>query len=212
MSALGTIGIVGAGRVGTALGERLAEVGHEVRFGLREGSHGALDPLLARIGPRACATSVGEAARASVVFIAVPAAAISEVAGAIGDDFGHTIFVDCTNPVGPGPSLAAPPEGSNAALLARLLPGARVVKGFNTFGAEHHRSATINGTAVDVALASDDEEAKRRVSAIAEGAGFRPLDAGPLANAALLEAMAVLWIHLALKGGHGRDVAWKLLG
>jgi predicted dinucleotide-binding enzyme len=49
------------------------------------------------------------------------------------------------------------------------------------------------------------------VAELARGAGFRPLDAGPLRNAALLEAMAVLWIQLALVGGHGREVAWKLL-
>jgi 8-hydroxy-5-deazaflavin:NADPH oxidoreductase len=212
MSARPSVGIVGAGRVGTALGERLAEVGHEVLFGQREGSQGELDALLARLASKARATSVAEAAQAEVVFVAVPTAALPDVARAIAGDLGEHILVDCTNPVGPGPSLASPAEGSNAALLARLLPGARIVKGFNTFGAEHHRTASVAGASVDVALASDDAEAKRIVSAIAEGAGFRPLDAGPLANAALLEAMAVLWIHLAMKGGLGRNVAWKLLG
>ena len=42
-------------------------------------------------------------------------------------------------------------------------------------------------------------------------AGFSPIDAGPLRNASVLENLAMLWIHLALVGGKGRDVAFKLL-
>ncbi len=48
-------------------------------------------------------------------------------------------------------------------------------------------------------------------SSIALKAGFTPSDVGPLRNAALLESLAVLWIHLAVKGGQGRQVAFKLL-
>ena len=36
-------------------------------------------------------------------------------------------------------------------------------------------------------------------------AGFSPIDAGPLRNAAVLENVAILWIHLAMVGGRGRD-------
>jgi predicted dinucleotide-binding enzyme len=37
------------------------------------------------------------------------------------------------------------------------------------------------------------------------------VDVGPLRNAAHLESLAILWIHLALVGGHGRNIAFKLL-
>jgi hypothetical protein len=40
---------------------------------------------------------------------------------------------------------------------------------------------------------------------------WRAIDAGPLRNAALLESLATLWMHLAMKGGQGRHVAFKLL-
>lgn len=208
MSGMGPVGIVGAGNVGGALGERFAEVGIEVRFGVRE--PGSIAELVARCGGRAEAVSVGEAAQCEVVFVAVPSRALDDVVRDMGDLSGRVI-VDCTNPVGPNITLAAPKEGSNAARIAALAPGARVVKGFNTFGAEFHRDPTIAGTRADVPLASDDAEAKAIVRAIAERAGFAVLDAGPLANAALVEAMALLWIHLAMRGGHGRQVAWKLL-
>lgn len=208
MTSIQTVGIVGAGKVGGNLGARLASVGYTVRFGVREGSEPP--EQLARSGPNASATSIEEAAASDVVFVAVPSGALLDAVTSMGSLDGR-IVVDCTNPVGPGPSLASPPEGSNAARIAKAAPKARVVKGFNVFGAEHHLDPSITGMPADVPLASDDADAKKAVAALAERAGFRPLDVGPLANAHLVEALALLWIHLAMKGGHGRHVAWKLL-
>src|ERR1700693_2385908 len=79
-----------------------------------------------------------------VVFLAVPAgaaAAVLEASSAIKD----AIVVDCTNPVtwDAGPGVASPEEGSVAASLARKFPGVRVVKAFNTFGAEFHENAKL---------------------------------------------------------------------
>lgn len=60
-------------------------------------------------------------------------------------------------------------------------------------------------------IAGDDVEAKRTVSGLAQDLGFDVVDAGPLRNARSLEHVAVLWIHLAMVGGLGRDIAFKLL-
>jgi predicted dinucleotide-binding enzyme len=62
-----------------------------------------------------------------------------------------------------------------------------------------------------VLLASDDADAKRLLVELGTKAGFSMLDVGGLSNAHLCEAQAILWIHLAMKGGKGREVAWKLL-
>ena len=86
-----------------------------------------------------------------------------------------------------------------------------MVKGFNTFGAELHRDPSFGDAAIDVHLAGDDAEAKSAVAAVAEKAGFAVIDAGPLRNAALLENLAVLWIHLAIAEGRGRFIGFKLL-
>ena len=64
---------------------------------------------------------------------------------------------------------------------------------------------------IDVHLAGDDSGAKAAVAEIAEQAGFTVVDCGPLRNAALLENLAVLWIHLAVTEGRGRFVGFKLL-
>ncbi|MCA9708889.1 MAG: hypothetical protein KDK70_23795, partial [Myxococcales bacterium] len=102
-------------------------------------------------------------------------------------------------------------EGSNSAALAAALPGARVIKAFNTFGAEFHADPSLPGGGADVPIAGDDAEARQRVADLAESAGFTPIDAGPLRNAAVLENVAMLWIHLATVGGHGRSGAFKLV-
>lgn len=205
------VAIVGVGNVGAALGERLSRAGFAVRFGVKPGAD--IKALLDRCGPNASASSVVEAAAgADVVFLAVPPAALGDVV-AQGKGFEGTIVVDCNNPVGwqDGPTLAPVDEGSLTAKLAKLAPKARVVKGFNVFGAEFHLDpALAGGQRVDVPLASDDQGAKDTVADLARRAGFEPFDAGPLRNAALLESFAVLWIHLALVGGQGRNFAFKM--
>jgi predicted dinucleotide-binding enzyme len=128
-------------------------------------------------------------------------------------DISGKVLVDCNNPLkwDDGPVHTPPPEGSLTAALAKAFPMARVLKGFSTFGAEFHLDPKLGSTNIDVQLAGDDAEAKALVSSIASRAGFTPVDAGPLRNAALLESLAILWIHLAMRGGHGREIGFKLL-
>jgi 8-hydroxy-5-deazaflavin:NADPH oxidoreductase len=214
MSQTSKIAIIGAGNVGASLGINLAGHGHPIRFGVRDGSDVKVKEVLAKCQGKAEAASVSAAAQwADIIFLAVPANSAEEAVRSLGDVKGK-VLVDCTNPVAwgsDGPRVAPTPEGSMAATLAKGFPGLRVVKGFSTFGAEFHLDPRVGDMSVDVQLASDDAEAKALVSSIATNAGFTPIDAGPLRNAALLESLAVLWIHLAMKGGQGRHVAFKLL-
>lgn len=206
-----TIAIIGTGNVGAALAVRLGQAGYAVRLGAREGKD--LGSLVERAGSGASVdTPAGAAASADVVMLAVPGNVAVEAARALGDLTGKVV-VDCTNPVAwsGGPTWTPPTEGSNAAALAAALPGARVIKAFNTFGAEFHGDPTLPGGPVDVQIAGDDEDARHTVAAIAQRAGFTPIDVGPLRNAALLENLAVLWIHLATVGGRGRSAAFKLV-
>ena len=205
------IAIIGAGNVGGNLGRTFAKAGLSVRFGVRPGSD--TKALLESCGDGASASDPSEAAAwGDVVFIAVPASAALEVTRSLAEKLTGKIVVDCNNPLvwKEGPVWAPPPEGSLAAALAAVAPGARVVKGFNTFGAEFHGNPKLTGSPAQVFLAADDADAKKVVSEVATKAGFTTIDAGPLRNAAVLENLAILWIHLALVGGQGRDFAFAM--
>ncbi len=211
MDTVTRIAIVGAGNVGGSLGARLSKSGFAVRFGVREGSD--TKAVLDACGKDAAAVSIDEAvAWGEVVFLAVPGSVALDVATQIAPILATKIVVDCNNPIvwKNGPVWSPPAEGSLTAAIAKAAPGARVIKGFNGFGAEFHKEPGRAGSPAQVFLAGDDAAAKKTVSQIATAAGFEPVDAGPLRNAAVLENLAVLWIHLAMVGGQGRDFVFRM--
>lgn len=190
------IAIVGNGHVGKNLGATLGRAGFEVAFAERSADGSSL---------------VAALAGAEIVFVAVPAEAAAEALAPAGELAGKVV-VDCTNPIrwAEGPVHAPPAEGSNAAHLQARFPRARVVKGFNGFPAAVHGRPDIGGRAVDVLLAGDDRAAKEAVAAVARAAGFVARDAGPLRNAAHLESLAILVIHMGTVGGLGSRLAFDL--
>jgi hypothetical protein len=204
------IAVIGAGNVGAALGGRFVESGYEVAYGVR--NPGAGERARERVNAGAGIRPIAEAVeQADVIFLAVPGSAAVDAALSLGAIAGK-ILVDCNNPVGwdAGPVWSPPEQGSITEAIAARVAGARVVKGFNTFGAEFHADPTVQGDPIDVQLASDDADAKAVVAAIATKAGFNPIDVGPLRNARLLENLAILWIHLAIVEKRGRDVVFTL--
>lgn len=206
------VAIVGPGNVGSAIAKRLVASGFtRVTFGVR--SEAKIAEAVAGFDGKVTAAPAAEAAQAAdIIFLAVPGSAAVAAAQGLGDLTGK-IVVDCNNPLtwNQGPVWAPPPEGSITAALQAALPGARVLKAFNGFGAEFHEDPKLGDTVADVFVAGDDAAAKQTLAELLQRAGFRAVDSGPLRNAAVLENVAVLWIHLALVGGHGREVALKLL-
>ena len=211
MSTTTRISIIGAGNVGGSLGRSFSKAGFPVRFGVR--AEADTKDLLAACGKDASASSPSDAVKAGdVVFFAVPGSAAVEVTKSLAAELEGKIIVDCNNPLvwKEGPVWTPPPEGSLAAAMAKAAPGARVVKAFNTFGAEFHANPSLAGVPANVFIAGDDADAKKVVADIATKAGFTTVDSGPLRNAAVLENVAMLWIHLATVGGQGRDFAFNM--
>ncbi len=210
MSASTRVAIIGAGNVGGGLGIRLSQSGLAVKFGVKPGSD--VEALLAQCKDASATAPEEAAAWAEIVFIAVPANVAVDLARSLAGSLEGKVVVDCNNPLTwkEGPVWAPPAEGSLAAAIAKAAPGARVVKGFNTFGAEFHKEPGHAGVAAQVFLAADDAGAKTLVSDVAKRAGFDPVDAGPLRNASVLENLAMLWIHLATVGGRGRDFTFVM--
>lgn len=204
------IAIVGAGSVGGTLGRGLAALGHAVTFAVRDPAADKVQRLL-REGAGLAAATVAEAVgSAEVVVLATPwgaAQAALQAAGALNGK----VLIDCTNPIGPGFSLAVGGDDSGAEQVARWAPGARVCKAFNTTGAENMADPAFGDARAFMPVCGDDDDARRTVMDLAAGLGFEAVDAGPLANARLLEPLAMLWIKLALQLGQGRGIAFGLL-
>jgi 8-hydroxy-5-deazaflavin:NADPH oxidoreductase len=131
---------------------------------------------------------------------------VGDVVAAAGDLSGRVV-ADATNPM--GQPVAG--GGSGAERVASLAPGAHVVKAFNTMGFETMASPVIEGRAALALMAGDDVGAKEVVASLARDLGFDAVDAGGLTAARHLESLAELWVHLAMRAGLGRDMAFALL-
>lgn len=205
-----SISIIGAGNVGMALGQALTRRGERVVFGVPEPDRyrAAVDAL----GPNAQLVTTAEAIAASdVVILAVPYAAVAAIAQSLPDWQGK-ILIDATNTLAPGLSgLLLGTTTSGAEELAKLAKGARVVKAFNTTGAENMADSHYPGGVPFMPVCGDDADARQRVLALATLIGFDAVDMGPLLAARYLEPFAMTWIHLALKQGYGRKFAFAML-
>lgn len=200
------IGILGAGNIGGALGTQWAAQGHEIVFGVREEQSYTVQILMNHVGANARTGTMPEAAAwGEVLALAVPWGAVAEVLAQAGDLAGK-ILIDCTNRT--APALPGSPR-SGAEEVARLAPGARVVKAFNTLGAENLVNLQFGTQPAGAFICGDDLAANAVVLRLAEEIGFDAIEVGPLNTAYLVEELAVLWIQLSRR--YGRDIAFALL-
>jgi len=198
------IAVIGAGRMGRALGGRWADAGHDVVYGVRDVD----DPKVADLPQIAL---VQEAARNSeAVLIALPWAVTREVVSGL--EVGNAVVMDATNPLAAGArELQADPPLSGAELVRTWMGGARVVKAFNTTGSGNVLDPDYGNQQPLMLVAGDDGDAKSLAIGLANDIGFAGVDAGPLPAARDLEHLAMLWIRLAYPLGNGPNIAFALL-
>ncbi|MEO7039626.1 MAG: NAD(P)-binding domain-containing protein [Gemmatimonadaceae bacterium] len=201
------LGIIGAGHAGGTLGRLWDAQGHDVRFGVPDPTRefgGGLPH--SRTGSVADAAAFGD-----VIVLATPYEATASALKAAGPLAGKTV-IDCTNPFLPDlAGLAIGTTTSAAEEVAKLVPGARVVKAFNTTGHANFADPVFNGEKASMFYCGDDAGAKLIVAELGNQLGFDMIDAGPLSQARWLEAMAQLWISMALKYGGSQRSAFRLL-
>jgi hypothetical protein len=190
--------IVGAGRVGYALGTNLCSLGHEVRYAVRT-------PTSSEIPNGASVGGIDDAARgAEVVILAVPFDVVGDVVARLGLRDG-SILVDATNPF--GRPLPEPHASGASVVLSHAGPGVRVVKAFNVLGAEHMTSPVLgDGYRPVLPVAGDDPDARTRISTLAAQMGFDAVEVGGLEAAGVMEDAARYWGLLAFAGGRSRQV------
>ncbi len=205
----GAITVVGTGSVGTHLAVRLAGLGHQVTFAVRDPSsdktRAAVDTVDAAVVPLAHAAN-----GADFVMLAIPFAAVASTVAAIGD-LGDAVLIDATNAVG----MPLPPGAASIAdVIAAANPAAVIVKAFNTIGAENYLHPAIDGRALFLPIAGDghgDGGAADRVGALAVAMGFDAVVIGDRSSIQLVESFAALWVHLAFRTGLGREFGFARL-
>lgn len=201
------LGIIGAGSLGTALGERFGEVGHAIMFGGGASAKDAAVRLRARVGSNAEAAAFGD-----VVILAVPFAAIDAALADAGLLRGRVLW-SCVNALKPDyTGLAVGFDNSAAEEVARRAPGARVVAALPPFA--HAIASRQLGydreLAPTVFICGDDAAAKQIVEGLVRDLGADPVDAGPLETARLVEPAMMLAVSIAY-AGVPRDVGLRLL-
>ncbi|MFJ5230852.1 NADPH-dependent F420 reductase [Kitasatospora sp. NPDC088391] len=191
------IGILGTGNMADALATHWARAGHQVVVGGRDLAKARR--LADRIGHRTGAGDLRTAAEhAEVALLAVPFGAAAALAGTLRDALAGRTLIDCTNPVGPGFRLLTAHGPSAAEQVAAAAPEALVVKAFNLCHENVWRMdpPVFDGRPLAVPLCTDHPAALALASHLTRDLGCTPLAAGPLGNAALLEATAALFITL----------------
>jgi predicted dinucleotide-binding enzyme len=178
------IGIIGAGKIGETAARLLVGAGHEVALSNSRGP-GSLEAVVKDIGPAARAMTVADAARfGEVVLLAVPWRSPEALPPA--DTVAGKIVIDAMNPYAATGGIADLGGLTASEHTARRLPGARLVKAFNTIWFKHlaanGRKDVPAGDRHAIPVASDDQDAKRLVMGLIEDIGFGPVDNGGLAE------------------------------
>jgi len=134
-----------------------------------------------------------------LVVLAVPYGALETIAATYGEQLTGKTVVDITNPLNfeTFDSLVVPVGSSAAAELQKALPGARVLKAFNTNFAATLAAGTVGTEKTTVLVAGDDADAKAALINAVTAGGLAALDAGALARAHELEAIGFLQLTLA---------------
>ena len=199
--------VIGAGNMGSAFVKQLTRAGHQVTVTARN-----LEKAQTVAAANPGATAVVAANAAAAADVVVLATGYEDAAAALKSvgELAGKVVIDITNPLTAdymGLTLGHSTSASEE--IAKAIPGAEVVKAFNTVFAQVLSDGADfgNGQTVPVFVASDSERARQTAKALAESMGFATVDAGGLKNARYLEPVAGLNIYLGYGAGLGTSIA-----
>lgn len=199
--------------VGRTLAAGLATEGHDVRVGGRDPGREDLAAWSAEAAIPV--VGVAEAAgSAEVVILATAWSGTENAIGLAGDGLDGKVLIDATNPLSFADGalrLTIGHQDSGGEQVQRWARGARVVKAFNTVGAELMVHPDLPDGPGTMFLAGDDTEAKATARELIAQLGWTSHDCGGIEAARLTEPLAMIWItHAATSGS--RSHAFRLLG
>lgn len=194
---MSTITIIGSGNMATAIGTRAAKHGHTIELMSRNTARA--QALAEQIGHGASVGTFGARPAGDIVILAVLYAGAVDVVAHYGDALSAKILVDITNPFNAdGTGLVTTAGDSASEQIAAAAPeGTHVVKAFNSI----FSGVLAEDKPLDGFFAGDGAEVKAGVAAFLESLGMRPLDAGGLEMAHVLEWAGILLVGVARNSG-----------
>ncbi|MGI8551969.1 MAG: NADPH-dependent F420 reductase [Dehalococcoidia bacterium] len=174
------IGIIGAGHIGATVAGLFVKAGHEVAVSNSRGPE-SIASLVSEIGPTARATTVEEAASfGEVVLLAIPWRGLDGLPSP--QTLAGKIVIDAMNPYSANFEIVDLGDSTSSEEVAKRLPGARIVKAFNTMYFEMLRTGgqvSVKDRLV-LFVAGDDTGAKDAVSRLIDEIGFASVDTGTI--------------------------------
>jgi predicted dinucleotide-binding enzyme len=197
------IGILGSGAVGPALARGYAQHGHDVRIGTRRPEVDGLPT----------GTPQEVARDADLVVLAVRGDAAVQLVSDLTAELEGKVLIDATNPLDTStrpPGLFVGTTDSLGEQVQRAVPGARVVKAYNTVGNALMVDPDLPGGPPTMFVAGNDPAAKAAVTELLEQTGWDVADLGGIEASRWLEAMCMAWVAYGFTNG-GWGHAFKLL-
>lgn len=206
--------IIGNGNMAKGIGTRLVNGGHKLTIHAKDEANGT--ELVAHLKTLSDSADVSIATVGSdtdeIVILATPYTESEAIAKEY-NGFDGKVVIDITNPVDFNTFQLIPEAGqSGAQEIAMLIPGAKVVKAFNTTLAGTLEAGLVDGKELDVFIAGDDQEAKNTVSELVKSSDMRPIDVGPLANSRHLEGFGLIQMAVQDQIGTNWMSALKFIG
>ena len=210
----GKVGILGSGDVAQALGRGFAKHGYAVMLGTRDASKLAewSTETKAKVGSFADAARHGD-----IVVLALNGAGTEAALDLAGpQDFAGKLVLDATNPLdfsnGMPPGLFVGTTDSLGERVQRKLPGAKVVKCFNTVSNAKMIDPVFKEGKPAMFIAGDDAGAKKQTEQLLMELGWSGVeDAGGIDGARWLEALVPLWVRVAAANGMTFDHAFVVV-
>lgn len=194
------VGILGSGIVGRVLAGGFIKHGHQAVLGTRDRNKQELADWI-RETPGAKVASFDEAARfGDIIVLAALGRAVENIIDMAGPaNFSGKTVIDATNPLSDEPPVngilkytTGPNESLGEQIQAKL-PGARLVKAFNSVGNGLMINPQFPGGAPTMFYCGNNEEAKTEVAGIIRQFGWEPYDCGTIVSARALEPLCMLW-------------------
>ena len=198
------IGVLGTGIVGRTLGDKLVELGHEVRMGSRRAGNENAVEWAQGAGEGASEGTFADAAEFGELLINATGGKVSlealETAGA--ENLAGKVLVDVSNALefGDGPPVVGvATDDSLGERIQGAFPDAKVVKALNTMNAAVMVSPGSLGESTNAFVCGNDAGAKARVIELLETFGWLSgdiIDLGDISAARGAELYVALWVRL----------------